>query len=418
MTNQRRQAFVVVASLFISLFFVMGGSAFTVGLFFPPLIKTFHWSHVRLSLMYTAFGLALGLASPVAGWLIDRTGVKLVMTTGAAMVAGGYIAASQAHSFGVLIAVFLVIGAGVGCSTLVPTAVISARWFSHRRALALGVSITGTSIGGVIMPLIVEHFIAARGWRTAFGVIAAPVLLVALPLILFGIRLPSEKPIVRDSAEVKPEDLPGLELVPALRTISFWMIAVMMTFAAAGLSGAYYHIVPFLVASGYTAHQAAFALSIQAGMLTIGFLVMGYLSDRLSVRIVLPAALFIEGLGVASLLGARNPQFATLSIAAFLLAFGITSGATSSLVPIIVTESMGLRRIGTLVGLINLFGTLGGATGPLAVGAIFDASGGYGPAFQLCALLLVVGALATLFVSPAPGLVIDARSALGTHRSH
>jgi MFS family permease len=418
MTNQRRQAFVVVSSLFVSLFFVMGGSAFTVGLFFPPLIKTFHWSHGRLSLMYTAFGLTLGLASPVAGWLIDRTGVKLVMAAGATMVGAGYIAASRAHSFAPLMIAFLVIGAGVGCSTLVPTAVIAARWFSNRRALALGVSITGTSIGGMVMPFVVEHFIATRGWRTALVVIAGPVLLVALPLILFGIRLPSEKPIVRDSAEVRAETLPGLDLVPALRTLSFWMLALMMMFAAAGLSGAYYHIVPFLVVSGYTAQQAAFVLSLLAGALTVGFLVMGYLSDRFSVRIVLPAALFIEAMGVASLLGARNPQFATVSIAAFMFAFGITAGATSSLVPIILAESLGLRRIGTLTGLINLFGTLGGSTGPLAVGAIFDASGGYGPAFQLCALLLALGALATVFVSPAPGLVIDARSALGAHGSH
>src|SRR5690349_12321484 len=99
MSNNRRQAAVVVISLFIALFFVMGGSAFTIGLFFPPLIKTFHWSHGRLSLMYTAFALAMGLASPVAGWLIDRIGVKPVMACGAAIVGAGYLMASQANSF-------------------------------------------------------------------------------------------------------------------------------------------------------------------------------------------------------------------------------------------------------------------------------------------------------------------------------
>jgi MFS family permease len=41
------------------------------------------------------------------------------------MVGGGYIAASQAHSFGLLIVAFLVIGAGVGSSTPVPTAVVA-----------------------------------------------------------------------------------------------------------------------------------------------------------------------------------------------------------------------------------------------------------------------------------------------------
>jgi MFS family permease len=417
MTNQRRQAYVVVACLFISLFFVMGGSAFTVGLFFPPLIHAFHWSHGRLSLMYTAFALAMGLASPVAGWLIDRTGVKLVMVAGAAMVGAGYLAASQAHSFGLLIIAFLIIGAGVGSATLVPAAVVAARWFSDRRALALGVSIAGTSIGGMIMPLVVEHFIAASGWRSALIAIAVPVLLIALPLNLFAVRLPSE-PALRHSVKPTSEELPGLELTPALRTLSFWMLALMQVFAGMGLSGTYYHIVPFLVASGYSSHQAALVLSLQAGAVTVGFLVMGYLSDRFSVRIVLPAALFIEGLGIASFLGARSPQLAMLSLTAFLIAFGITSGATSSLVPIIVAESLGLRRFGTLTGLMGLCATIGGSAGPLAVGAIFDATGSYGPAIHMCALLLALSALATLFVTPAEGVVIDARSALRTHGSH
>jgi len=418
MTNQRRQAFIVVASLFISLFFLMGGSAFTVGLFFPPLIQTFHWSHGRLSLMYTVFGLAMGLASPVTGWLIDRTGVKAVMATGAIMVGAGYIAASQTQSFGPLIAAFLVIGAGVGFSTLVPTAVVAARWFSDSRALALGVSITGTSIGGMVMPLVVEHLIATRGWRVALAAIAAPVLELALPLIVFVIRLPSEQPVLRDSVAPRSEALPGLDLAPALCTRSFWMLALMQAFASMGLAGAYYHIVPFLVAGGYTSQQAALVLSLQAGVMTAGFVVMGYLSDRFSVRIVLPAALFIESVGVASLLGARKPELAVISIAAFLIAFGITAGATSSLVPIILAESLGLKRFGTLTGLINLCGTLGGSTGPLVVGAIFDLGGSYFPAFQLCALLLALGSLATLFVSPAQGLAIDARSTLGARGSH
>jgi len=221
MTTHTRQAYVVVASLFVSLFFVMGGSAFTVGLFFPPLIQTFHWSHGRLSLMYTAFALAMGLASPVAGWLIDRTGVKLVMTVGAAMVGVGYIAASQVHSFGPLVTAFLVIGAGVGSSTLVPTAVVAARWFTEGRALALGVSIAGTSIGGMVMPLVVEHVIATRGWRSALVTIAVPDLVIALPLILAGVRLPSEQPIVREATPAQPETLPGLDLLPALLTVSF-----------------------------------------------------------------------------------------------------------------------------------------------------------------------------------------------------
>ena len=85
----RKEALIVVLTLFISLFFVMGGSAFTVGLFFPPLIKTFHWSHARLSFMYTAFALAMGLSSPFAGWLIEPVHVWLAACNAGVAGSGG-----------------------------------------------------------------------------------------------------------------------------------------------------------------------------------------------------------------------------------------------------------------------------------------------------------------------------------------
>jgi MFS family permease len=412
----RKEALVVVLTLFVALFFVMGGSAFTVGLFFPPLIKTFHWSHARLSFMYTAFALAMGLSSPFAGWLIDRTGARNVMVVGAAMVAGGYLFGSQIHSFGALIVAFLVIGTGVGASTLVPTAVVAANWFSEQRGLALGVSIAGSSIGGMVMPLAVNHIISIRGWRTALMAIAVPIVLLAMPLIWFGIRM---RPATSNALETREEtSLPGLDVGPALKTVSFWMLALMQVLAGLGLSGTYYHIVPYLVDAGYSSAQAAYVVSLQAGAVTLGFLTMGYLTDRFGVRKVLPAALLIEGLGVLSLIGAQSQALAVLFIAVFLLAFGITAGATSSLVPIILAESLGLKRYGTLSGLINLCATVGGSVGPVAVGRIFDATRSYERALEVCSITLVLAAIAPLFVYPAEGILVNAPAALGSHSPH
>jgi cyanate permease len=84
----------------------------------------------------------------------------------------------------------------------------------------------------------------------------------------------------------------------------------------------------------------------------------------------------------------------------FAVAFGVAAAAPLVLLPLLVAESLGLRRYGTLSGLAGFAGTIGATVGPVAAGRIFDLSGSYAGAFELFILLDIIGAVAAFACQP------------------
>src|ERR1700720_2456335 len=97
-----RQAWLIAASLFVSLFFLWGSYS-TATVFVGALLSAFGWSHARVSLIPGALALAVGCSGPIAGWLLDRLETRVVMGGGAVLVGVGLIAASRATTFSELL---------------------------------------------------------------------------------------------------------------------------------------------------------------------------------------------------------------------------------------------------------------------------------------------------------------------------
>jgi len=140
-----RRAWIVVAVLFFTLFFIFGSSYKTAGVFFTPVIRTFGWSRARLSTLQTALAIAAGVSAPFIGWMLDRIEARFVMAAGAVIAGCGFVTASLAQSYGAMIAAYLLIGLGVGAATLLPCSMVIANWFGVRRGLAMGLAMAGTA---------------------------------------------------------------------------------------------------------------------------------------------------------------------------------------------------------------------------------------------------------------------------------
>jgi MFS family permease len=74
----------------------------------------------------------------------------------------------------------------------------------------------------------------------------------------------------------------------------------------------------------------------------------------------------------------------------------------------------GLKRFGTISGMLGLATTLGIAAGPVVTGAIFDATHSYHAAFALCVVLELIAAAAAVACRPleAARLVLHPAAAL------
>jgi sugar phosphate permease len=396
MSGQERKAWIIVAALFFTLFLVWGGGVNTAAVFFTPLLKYFGWSRARLSTLSAAGSLIAALAAPAVGLLLDRIEARIVMVGGAALAGAALLLASRAESYAVLLLANLAIAIGVTASTLLPCQLVIANWFTARRGIAMGVTFAGTSLGGAAMTIVASHAIARGGWRGGYVTMALPILIIVLPLLLLTVRSRPDAnpdPARGDTSASRrgaPAQLAGFEMREAVRTRSFWMLSMAQFFYACAVSGVGLHMVAYLIGAGYTAARAAGALSAIFLVTSAGKLITGGFADRVSPRVVLAVVFAGATVGTAMLLGASRGAL----LAGFILLNGTAAGTPLVLLPMVAVESLGLRRLGSILGISGIFGTIGAAIGPVAAGRIFDLSGSYEVAFIVFAAMWTAAALA------------------------
>ena len=392
MTQRERQGWIIVASLFVTLVFVFGSGYNTGGLFFPHLLKHFGWKRAQLStLQGAALPLSAGLSAPLIGWLLDRVEARVVMVAGAIMTGVSFLIASRVDSFGPLFGAYVLLGVGIGASTLLPCALVIANWFGARRGLAMGLTFAGTSLGGAAMTLVGNFAIARGGWRAGYIALAIPMFIVVVPLVILVVRTRPPQAGGRITVAQASDALPGFELREAWRTRSFWMISAAQFFFAAVAAGAGLHLITYLTELGYTPSFSAGMMSLVYVFAAFGKLGMGLFADRVSARIALTFNFLAACVGMLLIFGAAR----TAVLIPFVLIFGLSLGAPLVLVPMLIAESLGLKRFGSIGGLTGIFNTLGAFVGPVGAGKIYDLSGSYVPAFEIFVVMCIVGAAVT-----------------------
>jgi MFS family permease len=391
MTRQERQGWIIVASLFVTLLLVFGGGYNTFGVFFTPLLNHFKWDRAKLSTLQSALAISAGFSAPLVGWLLDRVEARVVMVAGAVCAGLAFLAASQADSYPWLVGCYLLLGTGIGGATLLPCSMVVANWFTERRGFAMGLTFAGTSIGGMIMTLVAGYAIAWKGWRAGYLVLGLPMLLVVIPVVLLLVRTRPRTGEERVSMLDETKSLPGLEVAGALRARSFWLIAIAQFCFSFAAAGAVAHLVTYLIGIGYAATRAALVMGLVFGLTSLGKLAMGSFADRVSGRVALAVNFLVASAGFLMVLGAESSTM----LVGFVLVFGLTLGAPLVLMPMLLVESLGLKRFGTIAGMTGVCGTLGAATGPVVAGHIYDVSGSYTHAFLLFVAMLLIGAAAS-----------------------
>jgi MFS family permease len=259
----------------------------------------------------------------------------------------------------------------------------------------------------MLITMLAGYLIVAYGWRFAYAVLAIPLVVVVAPLYLIFVRTRPEQVAQSGSAgnpgfaePIYP--LPGLEVNEALRTRAFWMLAVYQFCYTFAFGGSFIHLVQYLIGIGYTQAAGTMVVSFSLGLALIGKPVMGMLGDRIGGKNALALCLLIGAVNTALLLFAR--EFWALVVFTFI--GGITGAVPIALGPMVQVDTLGLRRYGSIAGLLGIAFTLGATTGPPLVGRFADVTGSYTASFEVCALVALVGAVASfLCVAPGAGTV-------------
>src|SRR5262245_12512971 len=123
-----------------------------VPVFYRSFIDEFGWSRTTIATAGALPLLARGLAGPLTGPLWDRYGPKRFMVVGAAVIGIALVFGSFIGAPSHLYLTLLMMAVGLTLAGMGPGAFLASSWFTDRRGVAMGIVITGTSLGGMIFP--------------------------------------------------------------------------------------------------------------------------------------------------------------------------------------------------------------------------------------------------------------------------
>jgi len=366
---------------------------YSFGIFLRPITTEFNWARGALSASLSITMLASGLLSILAGRLSDKYGPRLLVTANGLLTGIAFVLLSQISSLWHVYLIWGLLMSTAGSCAFIPITSTIPRWFTRRRGIAIGITVAGFGLGGVIAPLLAQWLISSYGWRQAYIILGIMVFIIVTPLAQFmkhspqrtGLKPYGENETVEDEQPVASA-AEGLSFTRAIRTGRFWIFGLILACFFFTLQVIIVHIAPHAVDIGISATIAASILSIIAGISIIGRLSIGFISDRLGTRRALVACLATVTLTVIWLIFSREAWMFYL----FALPFGIAYGGVVPLQNLIPAELFGLKSLGIMLGSIFFFGTLGGAVGPPLAGYIFDVTGSYNSAFLICIVLCIL----------------------------
>ena len=377
---------VVAACFFISLY--TGGVIFYgFTAIFEPLVDEFGWSYAQISLAASLRGLESGLLAPLVGMLVDRWGPRRLLFSGAIIVSLGLMLLSHTTSLGMFYGAFVLLAIGMStCSSTVLMAAV-ANWFQKKIGIATGIMICGYGFSGLLVPVIVK-LVDMYEWQKAIAILATGMLAICLPLSLivrhkpeqYGYQLDGEaenSAVFNNSlAQAKTAEV-NIGTKQALKSHTFWHIALALLCQAMILSTVVTHVMPYLSSIGIPrAKSSLIAMAIPLSSIS-GRLGLGWLGDRLDKRLVIAAAFAMMCGGLICFAFASSEV--TWLLVLFLILFGIGYGGNNTLRGSAIREFFGRRNFGAIHGLVIGIMMLGGITGPPLAGWVFDKWGSYQP---------------------------------------
>jgi MFS family permease len=391
---------IVVAGFIIQA--VCIGAMFTYGVFFEEFQAEFGWSRATISSASSLAFLIMGAVGILAGRLNDRIGPRFLMIGTGISLGFGYLLMFFLHSPWQLYLLYgLLVGIGLSTHDVITLSTV-ARWFIKRRGIMSGIVKVGTGAGQLVVPLLATALISTVGWRHAYLIIGAAVLvilvLVALPLR----RAPQEIGLLPDGDAVTaggaPIDAPAsdLPLNRVTRSMQFWIICLMEFSIFFCLLTIVVHVVPYATDRGLAPVTAASVLSTIGGASMVGRIVMGAANDKIGGKRSLIICFIILLCALLWLQWAEGSWV----LFVFAVIHGFAHGGFFTVVSPTIAELFGTESHGLLFGLVLFSGTIGGSVGPLLAGHNYDLTGNYETLFLLLTLLAMIGLILAALLRP------------------
>ncbi len=365
---------------------------YAFGILLAPMERDMGWSRAESTAAFSIALLVSAVGAVPAGRWVDRGGARLMMTLGS--IAGTALMVAWAHveSLPALYLLWAAVGVTMAAVLYEPAFAVLARWFVHDRERGFTILTLAAGLASTIFNPISSWLAASLGWRQAVLVLAAILGATTIPLHAIQLRgSPADAGEGAREATAERADggSPDLNARAALRTATFWFLALaflIQSFAHAGIS---LHSVPMLIEWGYQPTFAATVIGLIGAMQVAGRLVFAPLRTRLSSRAVTMLILAFQSGSFLILWGVPG----VVGLFVFVACFGISNGMATLVRASLVAELWGRTHYGAIAGALSVWSTLARAVAPLSIGLAYLAWGGYRPILLTLAILSALAVL-------------------------
>ncbi|EXJ96412.1 hypothetical protein A1O1_01538 [Capronia coronata CBS 617.96] len=314
---------------------------------------------------------------PFVGALYDSFGPKWLLLTGSVVHIFGIMMASLATKYyQLLLAQGLCSAIGVS-AIFQPSFTCVLGWFTRKRGLAFGILFTGSSVGGVVFPIMISRLIREVGYGWAMRISA---FLMLFLLIIANLTVQPYHP-------PQPQKITAAQLRKPFTELDFLLIT----------AGSFCFSFGFFVPINYLPVQALdagmdpsltpYLLPILNAGSLFGRLISGLVGDKVGRYNTFIIVCYLSDIWILAL---WLPDSSDPALIAFAVLFGFFSGAYVSLIAPLVMQISAMTEIGFRTGIVLFLTAVAGLTTNPINGAILDSAGGWAgvKGFPECSVLL------------------------------
>ncbi|KAK4950786.1 hypothetical protein LTR10_010779 [Elasticomyces elasticus] len=330
--------------------------------------------------------------APAAGILADKVGPQIPIAIGSVLLVAAVFMVSlcrEYYQFFLAQALLL----GIGCSLIaIPASGVVPQYFKRNRALVSGISVGGSSLGGIIWPIafneMLHHDDLGFPWSMR---IAGFVMIPLCAFCVLTVRPPAPKEKAHASAEAGQAgvDLNADVMAPPKKDLSA-LTKPPFLLLCAGLIPLFY-VATYAVSIGFSTNLAFYLVSIVNGASLFGRILPGIVADRFGRFNMLAISMFAAAIVTFCWTAATS----VAGLVVWTIAFGFTSGALLSLQFACSTTLAGSSSMATVIGTVMGATSIATLVSTPIAGELIK-HGYIAPSMFCGAMLLVGGCLITL----------------------
>jgi OFA family oxalate/formate antiporter-like MFS transporter len=378
------------------------GNVYAWSIFRNPLMSLHGWSIQEATLPFTLCVVFFAVGMIIAGRWQDRVGPRIVAMTGGVLLGAGFLLASQFGQtlLGLYITYGVLVGLGVGFAYVTPIATC-VKWFPDMRGFITGLAVLGFGAGSLIVAPVGTALISQIGVYNTFAIFGVA---FGLLVVLTGALLRNPPVGWKPAGWTPPENGPGSkeqrDYPPSemAKTFQFYLLWVVFLFwAGVGLMVISQAVPMGQELANLSPTVAAGALGLMSILNGLGRPAFGFISDKLGRKgaTILAQVVFILTL-LFILPNARDFALYTLGISLI----GLAYGGSLSVMPAFTADYYGTKHLGINYGWVFSAWGAAGVLGPIIGAQVRAATGAWGGAFVVLAVLSAAAAALILIAKP------------------